>query len=242
MARQAETLPDGVPEGRLIMLDTETTGLKPASGDAIVEIGCVEIVDRTITGRVFHAYVNPLKPLTDETIRIHGLTPALLSGQPDFPTFIDPLFEFIGASTVVIHNARFDVGFLDEEMRRAGRGPSAFSDRCDVYDSLVHARRHVAQQGVSLSALCRRFGIDLNARKVHGALIDAWLLARVWMVMTAGQAGLSFGDATPDARIHVPRAVATLTPDGQRPRVLRASPEECSVHQAFMAKIGAEVF
>jgi DNA polymerase-3 subunit epsilon len=243
MRKRTETLPAGVPEGRLVVLDTETTGLRPEQGDAIVEIGCAEILDRKITGRVFHAYVNPLKELTDETVRIHGLTMPLLSGQPAFPAFIEPLSEFIDDSTVIIHNAPFDVGFLDAEMRRAGRGDRAFSNRFRVYDSLAHARHHLAQNGASLDALCRKFGIALDARKVHGALIDAWLLARVWLAMTAGQAGLAFG-ATETGQGEVSRREPVLR-EGWRPRVLRASEAEIAAHQAFFKRIektGVEPF
>lgn len=235
--RTQNSAPD-IPVGRLVFIDTETTGLKHEDGHVIVEIGALEMIDRSLTGRTFHAYLNPAREMSDETMRIHGLTNALLAVQPAFREIADSLMAFVQGSTVIAHNAPFDIGFLDAEMRRAGRGKQAFSSVVPSCDTLAYAKTNISSQGYSLDALCRKFGISLASRKVHGALIDAWLLAKLWLAMTAGQ------QALPLERPAEIAPVRKLTADHamKRPRVLRASEEELAAHKAIMAKMDVPDF
>ena len=171
---------------RLVFLDTETTGLSPQSGDRIIEIGCIEMVDRRPTGRNFHLYINPQRPSHPDALRVHGLTEAFLSDKPLFETVAGELLDFVAGAEVVIHNASFDISFLDHELSRLKRPKFALGvDK--VTDSLTMARELFPGKANSLDALCKRLEVDNSNRSLHGALLDAGLLAEVYIRMTRGQ-------------------------------------------------------
>ena len=174
---------------RQIFLDTETTGLSPESGDRIIEIGCVEIVNRRLTGRTLHFYVNPERRNSIDAYKVHGLSDEFLADKPLFAHVADELIEFVRGAEIVIHNAAFDVGFLDAELRRIGR-PAFTSHEVSVSDSLSLARESFPGKSNSLDALCKRFEVNNSGRELHGALLDAGLLAEVYIRMTRGQDSL----------------------------------------------------
>lgn len=179
---------------RWIVLDTETTGIDPRSGDRVIEIGCVEIVERRKTGSNFHAYLNADRDSEEGALNVHGLTREFLADKPRFAEVAAKLIEYLdleSGAEVVIHNAAFDVGFLDAEFARLRPGGEPFSESLNVVDSLQVARERHPGQANSLNALCKRYGVDASARTLHGALLDAELLADVYLALTAGQAALS---------------------------------------------------
>ncbi|MEI6419162.1 MAG: DNA polymerase III subunit epsilon, partial [Sphingomonadales bacterium] len=169
---------------REIVWDTETTGIMPGDGHRIVEIGAVELVNRTLTGRSFHSYLDPERAMPKDAERVHGLSIEFLTGQPTFAMVIDDFLAFIGDSPLVAHNAAFDMGFLNWELQRAGRRPVPDSRSIDT---LELARKALPGAKHSLDALCTRYGIDLSGRAKHGALIDAELLARVYVELLGGR-------------------------------------------------------
>jgi DNA polymerase III subunit epsilon len=178
---------------RQIFLDTETTGLSPDAGDRVIEIGCVEMLNRRLSGRDLHFYLNPERANSEDAVRIHGLTDAFLADKPLFASIADELLAYLAGAEVVIHNAAFDLGFLDAELRRVGKGRIA--DRvARVTDSLQMAREMYPGKSNSLDALCRRLEVDNTGRSLHGALLDAGLLAEVYLRMTRGQESLVIDD------------------------------------------------
>lgn len=226
---------------REIIFDTETTGLDPKSGDRMVEIGCIEMVGRVETGRTFHAFFNPDRDMPPEAERVHGLSAAFLATKPRFAQSVDELLEFLGDAPLVAHNAGFDFGFLNNELELIGRAPIAM-DR--MVDTVAIARKRHPGAKLSLDALCTRYGIDRSHRVKHGALLDAELLAQVYVELNGGrQIGLSLiasadgGDnhaaTTPNAPWHRPASDKPRRPP--RPHV--ASPEELERHAAFIAGI-----
>lgn len=178
---------------RQIILDTETTGLEPEAGHRVIEIGCVELVDRRLSGRHFHQYLNPERDIEDGALEVHGITQEFLRDKPVFADVAEELLEFIADAELVIHNAPFDVGFLDAELARLRRSDK-ISDHASVLDTLELARDLHPGQRNSLEALCKRYEVDDSSRSLHGALLDAELLADVYLAMTGGQSdlGLSF--------------------------------------------------
>lgn len=218
---------------REIVLDTETTGLDPLSGDRVVEIGCVELVNHVATGAVFHRYLNPERPMNPEAEAIHGLSDAFLADKPVFAAVAAEFFAFVGEAPLVIHNAPFDMKFLNAEFRRLGR-PEWPMRR--AIDTIPLARRRFPGAQASLDALCRRFGIDNSGREKHGALLDAELLAEVYLELIGGRQpdfGLAAGrrGAAGPARGYVPPA----RPRPLRPRLTEA---EAAAHAAFVAELG----
>jgi DNA polymerase-3 subunit epsilon len=183
---------------RQIVLDTETTGLEPELGHRIIEIGCVEVVNRRPTGRRFHRYVNPEREVDEGALAVHGISRAELEGKPRFAEIAEELIEFLAGAELVIHNAAFDVAFLDTELARLQCDPRTIASVCRVLDTLSMAREMHPGQRNSLDALCKRYDIDNSQRELHGALLDAQLLAEVYLAMTGGQATLALGAA--DAR------------------------------------------
>ncbi|CAH0348825.1 DNA polymerase III subunit epsilon [Aquabacterium sp. CECT 9606] len=174
---------------RQIFLDTETTGLSPESGDRIIEIGCVEMVNRRLTGRHLHFYLNPQRPNHEDAVRIHGLTDEFLADKPLFAAVVDEFLDYVAGSELIIHNASFDIGFLNAELRRVNKGVMA--DHIEgVLDTLVMAREMFPGKSNSLDALCKRLEVDNTHRTLHGALMDAELLATVYINMTRGQDAL----------------------------------------------------
>ena len=174
---------------RQVVLDTETTGLSPEAGDRVIEIGCVELVNRRLTGRELHFYVNPERRNSIDAIKVHGLSDEFLADKPLFGEVADELLEFVREAEVIIHNAAFDVGFLDAELRRIGR-PGFSGHAARITDSLSMARESFPGKSNSLDALCKRFEVNNSGRDLHGALLDAGLLAEVYIRMTRGQGAL----------------------------------------------------
>lgn len=218
---------------RQIFLDTETTGLSPESGDRIIEIGCVEMLNRRLTGRNLHHYLNPERRNSDDAVRIHGLTDEFLADKPLFAAVADELLEYLAGAEVVIHNAAFDIGFLDEELRRIGR-PAFREHVAGVVDSLLMAREMFPGKSNSLDALCKRLEVDNTSRTLHGALLDAGLLAEVYIRMTRGQESLVIdgidGEQAQAAADAVDLRQFTLP-------VLGASADECAAHDAVLADL-----
>ena len=219
---------------REIVFDTETTGLSPASGDRMVEIGCVEIYNRIETGRTFHCYFNPQRDMPFEAEQVHGLSSNFLSDKPLFADKVDELLDFIETSPLVAHNASFDFGFLNFELQNCGRTSVAMQR---MVDTLTLARTRHPGAKHSLDALCMRFGIDRSHRVKHGALLDAQLLAQVYVELTGGrQIGLGLvADAGSVAAAKSAGPVTVRAPRPARPHAPLA--EELERHQAFIAKL-----
>jgi DNA polymerase-3 subunit epsilon len=221
---------------RQVVLDTETTGLEPEQGHRIIEVGCVELVNRRRSGRSFHQYLNPERDIDSAAEEVHGISRAMLATQPRFAEAAPQLLEFIDGAELVIHNAEFDLAFLRQELRVAGRDPDWLASHCTVLDTLALARRlHPAQRN-SLDALCRRYAVDNTGREFHGALLDAQLLADVFLAMTGGQASLLLEAAEgPAATGGGGGAAAARFERGQLAlRIVRAGAEEIRAHEAML--------
>jgi DNA polymerase III subunit epsilon len=225
---------------RQIVLDTETTGLEPREGHRIIEIGGVELIDRRPTGRNFHEYLNPERTIDAEAEAVHGLSNAFLADKPRFAELAERLVDYLRGAELIIHNAAFDVGFLDHELT-LWRGTEAprIADLCPVTDSLLMARRLHPGQRNGLDALCKRYAIDNSHRTLHGALLDAEILADVYLAMTGGQVVLHLGGETADLTGPGGRTAHRGRIDPQRPglRVVRASPAEQKAHDARLEAI-----
>ena len=178
---------------RQIFLDTETTGLSPESGDRILEIGCVEMLNRRLSGRNLHFYLNPERRSSEDAARIHGLSDEFLADKPLFASIAGELLDYLAGAEIIIHNASFDLGFLNEELRRIGR-PKLQTIAARITDSLLMAREAFPGKSNSLDSLCKRLEVDNTARSLHGALLDAGLLAEVYIRMTRGQESLVIDD------------------------------------------------
>ena len=219
---------------REIVFDTETTGLNPSAGDRVVEIGCVEIFNRVETGRSFHAYFNPERDMPFEAQEVHGLSNMFLSDKPRFAEKVEELLEFLEDSPLVAHNASFDFGFLNFELEKCGR-PAVSLTR--MRDTLSLARTKHPGAKHSLDALCMRFGIDLSQRIKHGALLDAQLLAQVYVELTGGRQ-IGLGLVADTDRAAVDASAGTVRTREFRPaRPHHALPEELERHRAFIAKL-----
>jgi DNA polymerase-3 subunit epsilon len=218
---------------RQIFLDTETTGLSPENGDRIVEIGCVEMVGRRLSGRNKHFYLNPERKSHEEAVRIHGLTDEFLADKPVFAAVADELMEFLSGAEIIIHNAPFDVGFLNEELRRLGRSPLG-QHVAQITDSLLMARELYPGKANSLDALCRRLDVDNTSRTFHGALLDAGLLAEVYIRMTRGQNALVIEEE--EAVVVVADVPAIDLTQFTLP-VLWANEAECTAHDAVVGEL-----
>ena len=218
---------------RQIFLDTETTGLSPESGDRIIEIGCVELLNRRLSGRNLHLYVNPQRASHEDALKVHGLTEEFLADKPLFAAIADELLEFIGGAEIIIHNAAFDVGFLNAELRRLGR-PAFESHVSAVSDSLLMAREMFPGKANSLDALCRRFEVDNSSRNLHGALLDAGLLAEVYIRMTRGQNSLVIDGIEGGSAEAVLEAIDF---SGLDLPIIAASEAEASAHAALLVEL-----
>ena len=217
---------------RQIVLDTETTGLEPAEGHRIIEIGCVEMVNRRLTGNNFHRYLQPDREIDDGAIEVHGITNEFLVDKPRFKDIAQEFLDYIKGAQLVIHNAAFDVGFMDHEFRLVGPQLGKTEDHCTVLDTLLMARKMHPGQRNSLDALCKRYEIDNSHRDLHGALLDAEILADVYLGMTGGQTNLilSTGDGGEEGGI-TGAAIKRLPTDRPPLRVLQATPEELVLHE-----------
>lgn len=224
---------------RQIVLDTETTGLETSAGHRIIEIGAVEIVNRRLTGNRYHQYLNPEREIDAGAFEVHGITIEALRDKPRFADIVDSLIEFLRGSELLIHNAPFDVGFLNYELSLLGAcAPvSRIEDCCTVTDTLALARELHPGQKNDLDALCKRYGVDNSGRTLHGALLDAEILAEVYLAMTGGQSAL-FDDATSPLRPATARfEIRRLDPARAPLPVLAPSPEELAAHQAWLEEI-----
>lgn len=222
---------------RQIVLDTETTGLSPADGHRVIEIGCVELVNRRITGRDFHRYLNPDRDIDEGAERVHGISRADLRDKPRFADVVDEFLEFIRGSELVIHNADFDVGFLDHELRLLQHKLPAIREHASVLDTLTLAREMHPGQRNSLDALCKRYEVDASTRDVHGALIDADLLAQVYLAMTGGQTALLLDEEDGENDGDKMLTVAPARADDLELVVTRASDDERAAHEALLDKM-----
>ena len=223
---------------RQIVLDTETTGLDPAQGHRIIEIGCVEIENRRLTGNHFHKYINPEREVDEAAVEVHGLTAEFLADKPLFVHIEQEFLEFVDGAELVIHNAPFDIGFLDHELKQTRSSHKSMSKLCTVLDTLVLARiKHPGQRN-NLDALCKRYGIDNSQRQLHGALLDAEILADVYLIMTSGQSSLSLKED--DDRATTARsAPRSLDPNRTPLRVMKAASEELAAHEKRIEEIEA---
>ncbi len=218
---------------RQIFLDTETTGLSPDNGDRIIEIGCVEMLNRRLSGKTLHVYLNPERRNNEEAVKVHGLTDDFLADKPLFASVADELLEFVAGAEIIIHNAGFDVGFLNEELRRVGR-PRFTEFVAEVTDTLMLAREVFPGKSNSLDALCKRLEVDNTHRTVHGALLDAGLLAEVYIRLTRGQNSLVIDAADGPGGDHALQAVDFSRFDLP---VIAAQADELAAHERVLAEL-----
>ena len=226
---------------RQIVLDTETTGLEVSQGHRIIEIGCVELLNRKLTGNHYHQYVNPRREIDQGAIEVHGITNEFLADKPGFSQVARDFLSFIEGAELIIHNAPFDVGFLNSELQLLEQGHAGIESLCRVVDTLVMARtRHPGQRN-NLDALCQRYGVDNSQRDLHGALLDAEILADVYLAMTGGQTAFQLSDAGNDGGDGAQRSSRIMRLPQDRPPlpVIRASEEEVAAHEAQLEAIAA---
>jgi len=220
---------------RQIILDTETTGLEPELGHRVIEIGCIEVVSRRRTGRVFHRYLCPDREIDPGALQVHGITAEFLAGQPRFTDVAAEWIEFVRGAELVIHNAPFDVAFLDAELARLPEPPGKVNDLCEVLDTLALARQMHPGQRNGLDALCKRYSVDNSHRDLHGALLDADLLLEVYLAMTGGQGALTLDEAGAATEVRAASRKA------RRPRgtlvIVRASEAERQAHEQRLAAL-----
>jgi DNA polymerase-3 subunit epsilon len=229
---------------RQIILDTETTGLSPDQGHRIIEIGCIEMVNRRLTGRDFHRFLNPDRDIDAGAEAVHGISRADLETAPRFHEIVDELLEFITGAELVIHNAPFDVAFIEHELKLMEHPKPKITDHCEVLDTLILAREVHPGQRNSLDALCKRYEVDASQRDVHGALIDSELLARVYLAMTGGQTALlldeeeTMGTASGGSGFQPrSRQDAAPTSTGLNLKVIKADKAESAAHEALLERI-----
>ncbi len=220
---------------RQIVLDTETTGLEPSQGHRIIEIGCVELVNRRLTGNHFHQYLQPDRDIDPGAQQVHGISSEFLADKPRFAEIVDELLDYLRGAELIIHNAPFDMGFLRHELQLAGHPADTLDTSCQVTDTLVMARQMHPAQKNNLDALCRRYEIDNSQRELHGALLDAEILAEVYLVMTGGQRSLLLSDDESDDEQVT--GIRRLPAERPRLRVIQASDEEERRHQQCLANI-----
>jgi len=225
---------------RQIVLDTETTGLDAAQGHRIIEIGCVELVNRKLTGNHYHQYINPHREIDQGAIEVHGITSDFLADKPAFDAIAAAFIDFVQGAELVIHNAPFDIGFLNAELQRVSGVDTRVEDLCTVTDTLVMARAKHPGQRNSLDALCQRYTVDNSQRDLHGALLDAEILADVYLAMTGGQTTLQLSDsgAANDGQKQAEQIVRLPANRAALP-VIKASPEERAAHEAQLQSIAA---
>ena len=223
---------------RQVVLDTETTGLEVEQQHRVIEIGCVELLNRRLTGRRFHRYLNPERDIDEGAQAVHGLSREQLSKEPTFAQIHAEFLEFVQGAELVIHNAPFDVAFLDAEFGRLGvaaAAPLKVADLCRVLDTLALARQMHPGQRNSLDALCKRYSVDNSHREYHGALLDARILAEVYLAMTGGQATFTLSEESDTARSRARAAAPQRFSHGVRIAVVKASEEELAAHEHALA-------
>ena len=223
---------------RQIVLDTETTGLEISQGNRIIEIGCVELINRRLTGRHYHVYINPQREVEEGAFSVHGLSDEFLSDKPLFSDVVDEFLDFVRGGELIIHNAPFDVGFLDHELSLLGR-KERINDLCGVIDSLVMARRKHPGARVTLDALCQRYGVDNSSRTLHGALLDSEILADVYLLMTGGQTNLALNADQEQGEGSDQTASSLRRLSTERPalKVIMANDEELAAHNVRLDEV-----
>lgn len=219
---------------RQLVLDTETTGLDPQDGHRIIEIGCVELVNRRLTGRHYHQYINPQRPVEQGALEVHGISDSFLADKPVFSQIATDFMEFIAGAELIIHNAPFDVGFLDNELRLDGQRFQSIAGSFSVIDTLALARSKHPGQKNSLDALCKRYAVDNSQRDLHGALLDAEILADVYLLMTGGQTSLVLGSEEVQQGAGSEAKFTPLAADRPALRVVRASQAETIAHEEYL--------
>ncbi|MCX7125214.1 MAG: DNA polymerase III subunit epsilon [Gammaproteobacteria bacterium] len=221
---------------RQIILDTETTGLSPQQGHRLIEVGCLEMINRRMTKNRFHYYINPKRAIDAGAVKVHGITEEFLKDKPVFEDIAEALFEFLNGAELIIHNAPFDLSFLNAEFERVNKKRVPITGYCTVIDTLPMARNlHPGQQN-TLDALCRRYGVNNRHRDLHGALIDAQLLAEVYLLMTGGQAQLFGADAS-EEKANVENIIQEKLKRSQALPVIAANSDELVSHELFLDKI-----
>ena len=224
---------------RVVVLDTETTGLEHNQGHRLIEIGCVELINRRPTGRHLHHYLNPQREIDAGAIEVHGITNEMLVGKPLFEHVADELLEFIRGAELVIHNAPFDLGFINNELGLSGREGVRVEALCSVIDTLIMARQRHPGQRNNLDALCQRYGVDNSLRELHGALLDAEILADVYLAMTGGQTALALAttDTESGANASTDVSIRRVAVAREQLRVIAANAVELEAHAAQLALI-----
>ena len=216
---------------RQIVLDTETTGIDPKAGHRIIEIGCVELINRRLTGNNFHVYINPQRDIEEEAIDVHGITNEFLRDKPLYHQIAQESFEYIKGAELIIHNAPFDVGFMDNEFSLLQQGYPNTHEYCEVLDTLVMARNLHPGQKNSLDALCRRYDIDNSKRTLHGALLDSEILADVYLAMTGGQVKMNLANNTEDTAQNDNTSIRRLADNRPALKVVKAAADEIMAHE-----------
>lgn len=224
--------------GRQVVLDTETTGLEPTQGHRIIEIGCVELVDRKLTGRHYHQYINPMREIDQGAIEVHGITNEFLKDKPTFEQIAEEFLAFVNGAELIIHNAPFDVGFIDHEFAMLNRGHQPLNSYCGVIDTLVMARQMHPGQRNSLDALCGRYFVDNSQRELHGALLDSEILADVYLLMTGGQTKLILSaDEETENGSAGDTAIKRVASDRPLLKVIRADADELQAHNIRLDEV-----
>jgi DNA polymerase-3 subunit epsilon len=224
---------------RQIVLDTETTGLEASQGHRIIEIGCVELANRKLTGNHYHQYINPRREIDQGAIEVHGITNEFLQDKPLFEQIAGDFYEFVRGAELIIHNAPFDVGFLNAELKRLDGQYEAVDQVCRVIDTLVMARGKHPGQRNNLDALCQRYDVDNSQRDLHGALLDAEILADVYLAMTGGQTALQLSESSGQDQdgAQVVEKIRRLDPERKILPVIRPGADELAAHEAQLEAI-----
>jgi len=222
---------------RQIVLDTETTGLEPEQGHRIIEIGCVELVNRRLTGNHYHQYLQPDREIDEGALEVHGISQSFLADKPRFADVVDEFLAFIRDAELIIHNAPFDVGFINHELRLLDAGHATIDVYCQVLDTLAMARKLHPGQKNNLDALCKRYGVDNTQRELHGALLDAEILADVYLCMTGGQVSLSLEGNRQESGEMQETGIRRVTSQRAALKVIRATAEELSQHDQRLEMI-----
>ncbi|MBT8129042.1 MAG: DNA polymerase III subunit epsilon [Gammaproteobacteria bacterium] len=223
---------------RQIVLDTETTGLEPSQGHRIIEIGCVELINRRLTGNNYHQYIQPDREIDEGALQVHGISNEFLADKPRFEDITDDLMKYLKGAELVIHNAPFDVGFLDHELKLLKDGRGSIDDYCSVIDTLVMARKMHPGQKNNLDALCKRYDVNNTQRELHGALLDAEILSEVYLRMTGGQVGLALDSEQAGKKETGAVRTKRISSDREPLRVISASKDELAAHAEFLKKMG----
>ena len=226
---------------RQIVLDTETTGLEWDLGHRVIEVGCIELLGRRVTEKRFHRFINPERSIDHGALEVHGISAESLLGKPTFREIADELLEFISGGELVIHNADFDIGFLNNELLLTGRGVGRIEDICSVQDTLQLARQLHPGQRNSLDALCRRYGVDNSHRTLHGAMLDAEILADVYLAMTGGQTEFLFTGKSRQDQVETTTNTTTVSMlDGIPSEVIYPNSKEIELHQQWLDTLGKD--